>query len=106
MSQKERDAIDIERKVNDYKMAEYMETHIGEVFTGTIISVLEFGFFVELENSIEGLVPARTLDGFYSYDETTMSLKGDIITYKLGQKVRVVCTESNKEKGQVTFEIF
>ena len=48
MSTKERDAITVEREINDYKIAEYMESFIGDVFEATIVSVLEFGFFVQL----------------------------------------------------------
>lgn len=105
MSQKEKDAIIVERKVNDYKMAEYMENHMFKSFEGTIISVMEFGFFVELDNCIEGLVPLRTLYDSYVYDELTMSLVGDFNSYVLGQKVNVMATEVNKQKGQITFQI-
>ena len=105
MSQKEKDAIVVERKVNDYKMAEYMENHMFKSFEGTIISIMEFGFFVELDNCIEGLVPLRTLYDSYVYDELTMSLVGDFNSYVLGQKVNVMATEVNKQKGQITFQI-
>ena len=104
MSQKEKDAILIERKVNDYEMAQYMEGHIGQCFEGTIISVMEFGFFVELENCIEGLVPIRTLrDDFYVYDELRMSFTGDLKSYRIGQKVKVMVEEVNVAKGQISF---
>ena len=66
---------------------------------------MEFGFFVELDNCIEGLVPLRTLYDSYVYDELTMSLVGDFNSYVLGQKVNVMATEVNKQKGQITFQI-
>ena len=69
MSNKEMEAIIVEREINDYKIAEYMESFIGDVFEGIIVSVLEFGFFVQLDNSAEGLVAARTLFGYYEYEE-------------------------------------
>ncbi|MGM9946434.1 ribonuclease R [Floccifex sp.] len=105
MSQKERDAIFVERQVNDYKMAEYMENQLFKTFDATIISVMEFGFFVELENGIEGLVPIRTLFDHFVYDELTMTLKSESMNYSLGQKIKVICTEVNKQKGQITFNI-
>jgi len=105
MSMKEKDAILMERKVEDYMMAEYMESRIGEIYEATIVSVLEFGFFVELDNLVEGLVSARSLKGYYTFDEKSMSLSNGIITYSMGQKVKVICVETNKEKGQIAFEI-
>lgn len=105
MSQKERDAIFVERKVNDYKMAEYMESHQFETFEGTIVSVLEFGFFVELDNCIEGLVPVRSLYDFFEYDALTMTLKGEHTSYSMGQRVKVIVSEVNRQKGQITFGI-
>ena len=54
-SNRERQAIDIEREVEDMKMAEYMEDHIGEIYNGVISGVTEFGLFVELENTVEDL---------------------------------------------------
>lgn len=105
MSQKERDAITIERKVNDFKMAQFMESKVGQVFEGTIISVMEFGFFVELDNLVEGLVPVRTLiDDFYTYDELHMALKGEHRSFKMGMKVKVAVADVNVNKGQISFE--
>ena len=108
MSQKERDAITIERKVNDYKRAEYMEKHLNEMFNATIVSVMEYGFFVELSNTVEGLVPARTLPSTnYRYDEkrSILSSPNGKEVYSIGKSVKVLCTEVNVEKGQVTFEL-
>ena len=59
------------------KMAEYMESHIGEEFEGMISSVMSFGMFVELDNLIEGLVPIRDMDDFFHYDEERMTLTGE-----------------------------
>lgn len=106
ISEKERDAILMERMVNDYKKAQYMEKRIGQVFEGTIVGVMSFGFFVEMDNTVEGLVPVHTLvDDFYDYDEDTMTLKGQTHekVYRMGMRVRVVCTDVQREKGQVTF---
>ncbi len=107
-SAKERDAITVERAVDDYKKAQYMEDHIGEVFEGIITGVAKFGFFVMLENTVEGLVPARMLqDDFYAYDDLHMRLIGENNgkEYTIGKRVKVACVEAVKEKGQVTFEV-
>ena len=108
ISEKERTAIDAERQVNDFKMAQFMENKMGQRFTGTIISVMNFGFFVELDNTIEGLVPMHTLmDDYYVYDEMTMSLRGENNGrfFQIGQKVDVICTDVDRSKGQITFGI-
>ncbi len=103
VSQKERDAIQVERLVSDYKKAEYMESKIGHTFVGHIVGVQSFGFFVELNNSIEGLVPLHSLYEYYEYDEDTMSLHSTSNVLHLGQKVRVTCSDVNRAKGQVEF---
>lgn len=108
ISEKEKDAVNAERTVNDFKMAQYMEKKIGKKFVGTIISVMKFGFFVELDNTIEGLVPMHTLmDDYYIYDEATMSLIGENTgkKFQIGQKINVLCTDVDVAKGQVTFGI-
>ena len=108
ISEKERDAIMVERMVTDYKKAQFMERKVGQVFYGTIVSVMNFGFFVELENTVEGLVPVHTLmDGFYNYDEDTLQLVNEDSEkrYMMGMRVKVVCTDVSLEKGQITFAL-
>ena len=105
-SEQERKATDCERDVEDYKMAEFMEDHIGEVFDGTISSVTNFGMFVRLPNLIEGLVAMRDMtDDYYIYDEDNMCLIGRSKhkKYKLGSKVKVKCVNASKESKQVDF---
>ncbi|MBQ8871641.1 MAG: ribonuclease R [Bacilli bacterium] len=107
-SERERAAADCEREVNDMKIAEYMEKHIGEEYEGMINSVLNFGMFVELPNLIEGLVKVDSLkDDRYIYDETTFSLVGQSSKrrYRLGDKVKVKCVAASKEMKTVDFEI-
>ena len=107
-SERERAAADCEREVNDMKIAEYMEKHIGEEYEGMINSVLNFGMFVELPNLIEGLVKIDSLkDDRYIYDETTFSLVGQSSKrrYRLGDKVKVKCVAASKEMKTVDFEI-
>lgn len=107
-SQREREAIDIEREVMDMKMAEYMSYHIGEEYDGMISSITQFGFFVELENTIDGLVHITELtDDYYHYDEKSLMLVGERTgkTYKLSDKVRVKCISSSKEEKTIDFEL-
>ena len=107
-SERERAAADCEREVDDMKIAEYMENHIGEEYEGMINTVLNFGFFVELPNLIEGLVKTESLkDDRYIYDETTFSLVGQRTKkrYRLGDYVKVKVIAASKETKTVDFEI-
>ena len=105
-SKKERDAIECEREVNDMKMAEYMEKHIGESYEGMISSVMSFGMFVELSNLIEGLIRVEDLeDDYYTFDESTISLVGkkNKRGYRLGDNVKVLVKAANKEARTIDF---
>ena len=85
-----------------------MEDKVGQEYDGVISGVASFGFFVELENTIEGMVPKRTLnDDFYVYDADTMVLRGENTgrSFKLGQKVKVRLIDVNTPKRQITFEV-
>ena len=91
-SEMERRADEAERETVKLKKVQYMEQHIGEEFVGVISGVTEWGFFVELENTVEGLVRVTELtDDFYQYYEDTYELVGEATNrrYKLGQKVLV-----------------
>ncbi len=106
-SDRERASVDCEREVDDMKMAEYMESHIGEDFDGMISSVLSFGIFVELDNLIEGLVPIKDMDDFYNYDEDRMTLTGEKnhVKYSLGDRVRIKVVRASKEDKIIDFKI-
>ena len=106
-SVKERASVDCEREVEDMKMAEYMEGHIGEEFEGMISSVMSFGMFVTLDNLIEGLVPIREMNDFYHYDEEKMTLIGERNheMYKIGDRLLVKVVRASKEERQIDFEI-
>ena len=106
-SEKERSSIDCEREVEDMKMAEYMESHIGEEYEGMISSVLSFGMFVELDNLIEGLVPIKDMKDFFIYDEDRMTLTGERthIKYSIGDKVKIKVVRASKEDKTIDFEI-
>ena len=106
-SAKERASVDCEREVEDMKMAEYMEEHIGEEFEGMISSVTSFGMFVELDNLIEGLVPLRDMPDFFHYDETLMTLTGEKshIKYTIGDRVIVKVVRASKQERIIDFEV-
>ena len=107
-SVKEQDAQSCERDVDDMKKAEYMEEHIGEEFSAIISGVQEFGIFVELANTVEGLVKIENLPGGgYSYIEKSLSLisKNKKHRYTFGDTVKVKCIASSKETSMIDFEI-
>ena len=107
-SKKEQDAIDCERDVDKMKMAEYMENHIGEEFDGIISGVCDFGFFVELPNTIEGLVRIDSLGGdYYVYNKELNAIlgKNSKKRYMFGDKVSVEVIASNKETSQIDFKL-
>lgn len=107
-SNAERTAVDLERDVEDMKKAEYMSQHIGEVYEGMISSVTRFGFFVELENTCEGLVHiSELLDDYYYFDDFHNALvgQGDGKVYKLLDKVKIKVKAANKTEGTVDFVV-
>ena len=107
-SKKEQDAIDCERDVDRMKIAQYMEVHIGEEFDGIISGVTQFGFFVELENTCEGLVRLDSLGGdYYTYNKELSAIMGKNSKkiYMYGDKVRVKVIGASRETSQVDFEI-
>lgn len=106
-SDRERASVDCEREVEDMKMAEYMEDHIGEEYEGMISSVTSFGMFIELDNLIEGLVPLRDMKDFFHYDEEHMTLTGERshVKYTIGERVLVKVVRASKEEKTIDFEI-
>ena len=106
-SLKERSSIDCERDVDDMKMAEYMESHIGEEFVGMVSSVTNFGMFVELDNLIEGLVPLRDMPDFFHFDERTLSLTGEKsrVKYTIGDMVKVKVVRASRIDATIDFEV-
>ena len=106
-SERERASVECEREVDDMKMAEYMEKHIGETFEGMISSITSFGMFVELDNLIEGLVPLRDMDDFYHFDEEHLTLTGEKshVKYSIGERVLVKVIRASKADKTIDFEI-
>ena len=102
----ERKAIEAEREVEKMKKAEYMSYHIGEVFDGIISGVTGFGLYVQLENTVEGLVRIDSLyDDYYDYDAEQYLLKGrrNGKVYKLGDTVRIFVDNVNTDRGEIDF---
>ena len=106
-SERERASVDCEREVEDMKMAEYMEKHIGEQFEGMISSITSFGMFVELDNLIEGLVPLKDLPDFFHFDEEHLTLTGEKtgVKYSIGERVVVKVVRASKQEQTIDFEI-
>lgn len=101
----ERRAIDAERTVEAMKKAEYMAEQVGQEFEAVVASVVKFGMFIELPNTIEGLIHITTLPEFYNYNERTMTLQGEKSgkVFRVGQKIKVKLTRADKETGDIDF---
>ena len=107
-SEREQASVEAEREVMDMKMAEYMENHIGEIYDGVISGVESFGFFVELDNLVEGLVHINSLKGdYYNYVEELLCLIGQNTKkrYTIGDKVKIKVVGASKEAMTIDFEI-
>lgn len=107
-SEREKVATTVEREAEDIKKAEYMENKIGEEYEGIVSSVTQFGIFVELENTVEGLIRFEDLGNeYFIYDEERKMLIGERTkkSYKIGDKVKIKVKNANKLLRQVDFEI-
>ena len=106
-SEREKIAQKVERESLDIKKAEYMQDKIGNIYEGIISGVTAFGLFVELENTVEGLIRFDNLgDEFYIYDDEHKQLIGEHSkkTYKIGDRMTVRVIEANKLLRKVAFE--
>lgn len=107
-SDRERTAVKVEREAIDIKKAEYMEDKIGEEYEGIVSSVTNFGIFVELENTVEGLIRYENLgDEYFIYNEERREAIGEFShkTYKIGDKVKIRVADANKLLRRIDFEI-
>lgn len=108
-SKREQAAQNCERDVDKMKKAEYMMDHIGEVYEGVISGVYEFGMFVCLENTVEGLIKVDNMKGdYFKYDKGLMALVGNRTNekYMLGDVISVKVIGANKDNSTVDFEIY
>ena len=107
-SERERRAVKVEREAEEIKKAEYMESKIGEEYDGIISSITSFGIFVELENTVEGLVRYERLgDEYFIYNDELKQAIGERTNkvYKIGDRVRIKVADANKELKRIDFEI-
>ena len=112
-SDKERKAEVAERDIHKYYKCLYMQNKIGQEFEGFISSIAHFGFYVELPDTVDGLVPIESLkDNYYTYNENTHELIAEVgneetssIGFKIGQEVKVKLVSVNIEAREITFEL-
>lgn len=105
-SEMERKAEVAERDIEKFYKCLYMENKIGNEYEGIVSSVTNYGFYVELPDTIEGLVPIETLsDSYYQFNENTHELMGTEKSYKIGDNVKVKLESVNTEAREITFQI-
>jgi ribonuclease R len=102
-SQRERNAIDCEREVDDMLTAWYMQNHIDEVYEGIIDSIVSFGMFVMLDSGIEGLIHIKNMQGYFNFNEPLMRFEGKNVVYKIGDKVKIRVIGASKKERKVDF---
>src|SRR5690625_2684456 len=107
-SQAERRAVDAEREVEDLKMAEYMMDKVGQEFDAIIVSITNFGMFVQVEEAVEGLVHMSSMkNDYYEFNERGMILVGQRTgqTFRIGEEVRVRLYNVDVEQYDIDFEL-
>ena len=107
-SETERRADEAERETEKLKKVEYMEQHIGETFEGVISGITHYGLYVELPNTVEGLVHVNSLeDDYYEYREDTYELAGEHngVVYQLGQRVKIRVKDTDRLCRTIDFTL-
>ena len=107
-SEMEQEEEEAERDLYEIKKCEFMQKHVDEIYDGSISGVTSFGIFVELENTVEGLIRLENMkDDYYVYDENCMRLIGKRTNkiFKLGDKVKVKVVSANKLLRRIDFEL-
>ncbi len=104
-SKKERRAVEVERDILDLKECEFMKDKIGHEYSGIITSVVSFGLFVRLDNTIEGLVHLNSMNGYFSYDEKRGILYNDTREYKLLDKVKIKVKQVDLNRLTIDFSL-
>ena len=108
-STQERKSIDTERGVNDLKMTEFMADKVGQTFDAIVSSVTSFGMFIQLPNTVEGLIHISNLnDDYYNFDEKSLTLTGrnSHKQFKIGMPIKVKLINADVEQHQLDFEIY
>ncbi|WCG36266.1 ribonuclease R [Companilactobacillus farciminis] len=106
-SSRERISINAERAVDDLKKTEYMADQVGNTFDAVVSSVTSFGMFIQLDNTVEGLIHISNMkDDFYEFDEKSLSMhgRGTGKTFKVGQPIKVKLIRADVEHRQIDFE--
>ncbi len=101
-NEREKKATNIERQILDLKKCEYMKDKINKTFTSTIVSTVPYGFYVRLDNTVEGLVHIKNLDGYFILDNNENITNG-VTTYKIGQKVKVRLIDVDLDNRNIDF---
>lgn len=104
----ERRSVDAERETDSLKKTEFMADKVGQIFAGIVSSVTNFGLFVELENTVEGLVHISTMnDDYYNYVPSHLVLIGERTgaTYRIGDQVQVKLTKADVDTREIDFEL-
>lgn len=98
-------AVGAERRIENLYKTIFMKDRVGEEFVATINSITSFGFFAELDNTCEGLVPISSLDGMFIFDEGNITLRSSRVTYHIADKVKVRLEEADIERGKLRFSV-
>ena len=98
-------ALMAERRIEDLYKVIYMSDRVGEEFDATVNSITNFGMFVSLENTCEGLVPISELAGLYTFDERNLTLRSRYKTYRIADRLRVRLEEANISRGKLRFSV-
>ena len=101
----ERRADEAEREVDKLKKVEYMSRHLGEIHEGVISGITNWGMYVELPNTCEGMIRLQDLDDYYIFDENKYELQGEMSrrTFRLGQKLKICIANADKVTRTVDF---
>ena len=104
-SQAERRADEAEREVDKMKKVEYMSAHLGEIHEGVISGITNWGMYVELPNTCEGMIRLQNMNDYYVFDESKYELRGEMDkqTFRLGQKVKIYIADADKVSRTVDF---
>ena len=98
-------AVGAERRIENLYKTIFMKDKIGEEFLATINSISSFGFFAELDNTCEGLVPISELGAAFTFDEKNLTIRSRAKTYRIADKVRVRLEEADLVRGKLRFSV-
>lgn len=104
-SERERVAIELERDLEDFYKCQYIQKHVGEIYEAVISSTTSFGFYVKLDNTVEGLVHIKTLEGFFEL-QNDGSLSNGETSYRLGDIVKVKCQDVDLLRNNIDFVLY